>query len=173
MKRVSKALSALICASLLTAGLTGCGGEKSADTIKIGANLELTGNSASYGTSVKNGIEMAVKEINDAGGLLGQVTTGVVCQLRNTDNYADVYPAANSKATVGGLVGRADLGQLHTSTNHATLTTGSGTRGSLIGQTNGSLTVNDCCTDQGNTGLPLCAEQASTQPCNEKHRKGL
>ena len=112
-------------------------------------------------------------EIVYAGGLLGQVTTGVVCQLRNTDNYADVYPAANSKATVGGLVGRADLGQLHTSTNHATLTTGSGTRGSLIGQTNGSLTVNDCCTDQGNTGLPLCAEQASTQPCNEKHRKGL
>ena len=108
-----------------------------------------------------------------AGGLLGQVTTGVVCQLRNTDNYADVYPAANSKATVGGLVGRADNGQLHTSINHATLTTGSGKRGSLVGQTNGSLTVNDCCTDQGNTGLPLCADQATTQPCDEKHRKGL
>lgn len=108
-----------------------------------------------------------------AGGLLGQVTTGVVCQLRNTDNYADVFPAANSNATVGGLVGRADNGQLHTSTNHAPLTTGSGKRGSLIGTTSGSLTLNDCCTDQANTDLPLCAEQASTQPCNEKHRKGL
>lgn len=108
-----------------------------------------------------------------AGGLLGQVATGVVCQLRNTDNYADVFPAANSNAKVGGLVGRADNGQLHTSTNHATLTSGSGTRGSLVGSKGGSLTVNDCCTDQGNTGLPLCADQATTQPCDEKHRKGL
>lgn len=108
-----------------------------------------------------------------AGGLLGQVATNVTIQLRNTDNYADVFPVSNSNATVGGLVGRADNGQLHTSTNHATLTTGSGKRGSLIGQTNGSLTVNDCCTDQGNTGLPLCADPASTQPCDEKHRKGL
>lgn len=112
-------------------------------------------------------------EIVYAGGLLGQVTTGVVCQLRNTDNYADVYPAANSKATVGGLVGRADLGQLHTSTNHATLTAEGDKRGSLVGSKGGSLTVNDCCTDQGNTGLPLCADPASTQPCDEKHRKGL
>lgn len=112
-------------------------------------------------------------EIVYAGGLLGQVTSGVICQLRNTDNYADVFPAANNNAKVGGLVGWADNGQLHTSTNHATLTTGSGKRGSLIGQTNGSLTVNDCCTDQGNTGLPLCADPASTQPCDEKHRKGL
>lgn len=107
-----------------------------------------------------------------AGGLLGQVATNVTIQLRNTDNYADVFPATNSNATVGGLVGLANNGQLHTSTNHATLTTGSGKRGSLIGQTNGSLTVNDCCTDQGNTGLPLCADPASTQPCDEKHRKG-
>ena len=108
-----------------------------------------------------------------AGGLLGQVATNVTIQLRNTDNYADVFPATNSNPTVGGLVGLIYNGQLHTSTNHATLTTGSGKRGSLIGQTNGSLTVNDCCTDQGNTGLPLCADPASTQPCDEKHRKGL
>lgn len=111
-------------------------------------------------------------EIVYAGGLLG-LATSAVCQLRNTDNYADVFPASNSKATVGGLVGLANNGQLHTSTNHATLTTGNGTRGSLIGTTSGSLILNDCCTDQGNTGLPLCAEQASTQPCDEKHRKGL
>ncbi|WP_298109259.1 hypothetical protein [uncultured Bacteroides sp.] len=114
-----------------------------------------------------------VKDYVYAGGLLGQVATNATIQLRNTDNYADVFPAANSNAKVGGLVGWADNGQLHTSTNHATLTTGSGTRGSLIGSKGGSLTVNDCCTDQGNTGLPLCADPASTQPCDEKHRKGL
>lgn len=111
-------------------------------------------------------------EIVYAGGLLG-LATSAVCQLRNTDNYADVFPATNSNPTVGGLVGLIYNGQLHTSTNHATLTTGSGTRGSLIGSKGGSLTVNDCCTDQGNTGLPLCADQATTQPCDEKHRKGL
>ena len=72
MKRVSKALAALVCASLLTAGLTGCGGEKSADTIKVGANLELTGGSATFGISSKNAIDLAFKELNDKGGINGK-----------------------------------------------------------------------------------------------------
>ena len=41
----------LIGLSLLVAG---CGGGGSSDTIKIGANLEMTGGSASFGASATN-----------------------------------------------------------------------------------------------------------------------
>ena len=91
MKRVSKALSALICASLLTAGLTGCGGEKSADTIKIGANLEMTGGSATYGISSKNAIELAFKDINDKGGINGKKLELIVA-----DNKSEAAEATNA-----------------------------------------------------------------------------
>lgn len=109
------------------------------------------------------------KDIVYAGGLLGQAAANVACQLRNTANYADLFLAVNSNATIGGLVGRANNGQLHTSANHATLTTGSGNRGSLAGTTDGLLTVNGCCADLAGTGLPLCADQTTVQSCDEKH----
>ena len=91
MKRVSKALAALVCASLLTAGLTGCGGEKSADTIKVGANLELTGGSATFGISSKNAIDLAFKELNDKGGINGKKLELVVA-----DNKSEAAEAANA-----------------------------------------------------------------------------
>ena len=91
MKKVSRVLSALICASLLTAGLTGCGGEKSADTIKIGANLEMTGGSATYGISSKNAIELAFKDINDKGGINGKKLELVVA-----DNKSEAAEATNA-----------------------------------------------------------------------------
>lgn len=48
--------------------LAGCG-KKSSDTFLIGGIGPLTGDAASYGTSVKQGAEIALKEINDAGGV--------------------------------------------------------------------------------------------------------
>jgi branched-chain amino acid transport system substrate-binding protein len=44
----------------------------SQDTIKIGEFGSLTGDNASFGTSQNNGVQMAVKEINDSGGVLGK-----------------------------------------------------------------------------------------------------
>ena len=41
-------------------------------TLKIGGLYELSGAGASAGTNFKNGVEMAVKEINAAGGILGK-----------------------------------------------------------------------------------------------------
>jgi len=74
-----KKIGAVILSAMLTAVLaTGCGNNagnsagSDGDTIKIGADLELTGGQASYGTSVLKGAELAVKEINDAGGVLGK-----------------------------------------------------------------------------------------------------
>lgn len=54
-----------------TAGFASCGGRKN-DSFYIGASGPLTGDAAAYGIAVKNGAEMAVKEINDAGGLNGK-----------------------------------------------------------------------------------------------------
>ena len=81
-----KKIGAIILTTVLTAALAaGCGNNKNnesnadanagnaaAGTIKIGANLELTGGQASFGDSALKGAKLAVKEINDAGGVLGQ-----------------------------------------------------------------------------------------------------
>src|SRR6516162_9694231 len=42
------------------------------DTIKIGEFGSLSGDNASFGTSQNNGVQMAVEEINAAGGVLGK-----------------------------------------------------------------------------------------------------
>ena len=44
----------------------------SQDTIKIGEFGSLTGDNASFGISQNNGVQMAVAEINAAGGVLGK-----------------------------------------------------------------------------------------------------
>lgn len=63
--------SALITMSVLVSGCS-TGSDKKADTIKIGVVAELTGNNATYGTSITNGIKLAVQQLNDTGGLLGK-----------------------------------------------------------------------------------------------------
>ena len=42
------------------------------DTIRVGVYGDLTGQTSSFGQSTKNGIELAVEEINNAGGVLGK-----------------------------------------------------------------------------------------------------
>ena len=51
-----------------TGGTTSGGG----DTIKVGVYGDLTGQTSSFGQSTKNGIELAVEEINNAGGVNGK-----------------------------------------------------------------------------------------------------
>lgn len=92
MKRVSKVLTALVLGTLLAGLAAGCGGgEKKADTIKVGANLEMTGGSASYGISSKNAIELAFKEINEKGGINGKQLELVVA-----DNKSEAAEATNA-----------------------------------------------------------------------------
>lgn len=92
MKRVSKVLTALVLGTVLVGLAAGCGGgEKKADTIKVGANLEMTGGSASYGISSKNAIELAFKEINEKGGINGKQLELVVA-----DNKSEAAEATNA-----------------------------------------------------------------------------
>lgn len=92
MKRVSKVLTALVLGTVLAGLAAGCGGgEKKADTIKVGGNLEMTGGSASYGISSKNAIELAFKEINEKGGINGKQLELVVA-----DNKSEAAEATNA-----------------------------------------------------------------------------
>ncbi len=67
MKKAVQLLSLLVIASLILPACAGAGG--GGNTIKVGGIGELTGDIPAVGASFKNAAEMAVKEINDAGGL--------------------------------------------------------------------------------------------------------
>lgn len=106
---------------MLSAGVVaGCGGgaketsgadKKSAggsgDTIKIGANLELSGGVASYGQSLGEGLNLALEEINKEG------VNGKKFEVVKVDNKSDAAEAASSalklisKDKVVTLVGAA------------------------------------------------------------------
>ena len=71
----------LIQASLLLciAVLTSCSGDQGqADEILIGEYGSLTGTTATFGISTMNGIEMALDEVNQSGGLLGKTVRVIV-----------------------------------------------------------------------------------------------
>ena len=87
-----KKLCSLLLGVLMAAGvLAGCGGQSASDTIKIGANLEMTGNNASFGKSASNGAKLAIKEVNAKGGVLGKQLSLVLA-----DNKSEAAEAANS-----------------------------------------------------------------------------
>jgi branched-chain amino acid transport system substrate-binding protein len=97
-----KILSIFICAAILIALiLTGCsgGGE---DGIKIGINYELSGQVASYGKSSVEGIEMAIEEINAAGGINGKKIIPV--KYDNKSEPAEATTLANKLMTSDKVV---------------------------------------------------------------------
>ncbi|MFI1988992.1 ABC transporter substrate-binding protein [Actinoplanes sp. NPDC020271] len=69
MKRLLSSLAALL---LLTTACSGDNSGDSAKTLKVGAILSLTGNYAPLGSEDKKAVELAVQQINSAGGLLGR-----------------------------------------------------------------------------------------------------
>ncbi|MDD3693206.1 MAG: ABC transporter substrate-binding protein [Oscillospiraceae bacterium] len=70
--RRRKLFSIVAAAALLVGIAAGCKKEDDSDTIKIGGLAPLTGDVSQYGIAVNNAVKMAVKEINDNGGILGK-----------------------------------------------------------------------------------------------------
>ncbi|RMF34536.1 MAG: branched-chain amino acid ABC transporter substrate-binding protein, partial [Chloroflexi bacterium] len=71
MRPISRLWVLLIVLSLVLGGLAGCG-KKAPETIKIGIFSPTTGFAAADGTSALHAAELAVKFINDAGGINGK-----------------------------------------------------------------------------------------------------
>ena len=89
-KKTKRILSGLVAMSMMALLTTGCGNTNS-NEIKIGANLEMTGNTATFGQSATNGAKLAIKQVNAKGGVLGKQITLVVAY-----NKSDTAEAANA-----------------------------------------------------------------------------
>ena len=85
MKRIIVTIFAIL---MVVSLFTACGGQKSADTIKIGINMELSGPVATYGEDNVKGIDLAIKQINDAGGINGKKV-----EVIKYDNKSDAAEA--------------------------------------------------------------------------------
>ena len=68
----------LLCGVLVLASCNGGSSTSSADEIVIGEYGSLTGGQATFGISTRNGIDIAVDEINAAGGVLGKKVRVIV-----------------------------------------------------------------------------------------------
>lgn len=87
------------------------GGDAKGDTIKIGANLELSGEVASYGQSISEGMELAIEEINASGGVDGKKIK--VVKVDNKSDNAEAASAATrltSQENVLAIIGAATSG---------------------------------------------------------------
>lgn len=101
MRRMHVAVLVLFALSLLA---TACQ-PAAPTTIKIGLNAELTGSVPVVGESCKNAAEMAVKEINDAGGLdVGGTKYKVELQIEDNEDKAESAAAAAQKLATAGVV---------------------------------------------------------------------
>jgi branched-chain amino acid transport system substrate-binding protein len=78
--------------------LAGCGPATDNNVIKIGEYASLTGKEATFGQSSHNGTELAIDELNAAGGLLGKTL-----QLITEDNQSK---AGESQTVVNKLIAR-------------------------------------------------------------------
>ena len=88
----NKVMAAVMGAVMMTAALTGCGGAKQeTNEIKIGANMEMTGGVANYGKQTLNGIQLAFKQANASGGVLGKQLKLVLA-----DNKSEPAEATNA-----------------------------------------------------------------------------
>ncbi len=102
--KLKKIVSAALIAAMTMTVMAGCGSEpknqtseggEGGDTFKIGAIGPVTGSAAVYGEAVKNGAELAVKEINEAGGI-----GGVQIELNYQDDENDPEKAVNAYNTL-------------------------------------------------------------------------
>ena len=97
-RKISVLLTAVLILSLL---MSGCGGDKSEETIKIGSVHPLTGSMAYEGQAIVNAQKIAVDRINAAGGINGRML-----ELIARDSMGSSAGAANAalKLTNAGVI---------------------------------------------------------------------
>lgn len=93
MKKIIALVLAVLMVATCAATLSSC--KKDSGTIKIGLSGPLTGPAASYGIAVANSAQLAVDEINAAGGL-----NGIKFELLSTDDAHDASKVATNYAAM-------------------------------------------------------------------------
>ena len=99
-KSFMKKFAAVSMAVMMTFAMAGCGGgdeggSQDASEFVIGGIGPTTGAAATYGEAVKNGAELAVKEINEAGGI-----NGVQVRFEWQDDEHDAEKSVNAYNTL-------------------------------------------------------------------------
>lgn len=112
-KRVSAGLLSMAlmtgCAAAGTGSTTSEGGE----TVKVGLNYELSGNVSTYGQSLVQGIELAFKEINADGGVLGKQVEMIKADNQSkTDEAANISSRLATRDKVVAILGPATSGNV-------------------------------------------------------------
>ena len=109
MKNLKKVLAVLVALTLVVTCFAACGGNEKpsndANVLKIGFSGPLTGDYAQYGNGVKNGAQLAIDEINAAGGI-----NGMKLELNAQDDEADPEKAVNAYNTLVGWGMQLSLG---------------------------------------------------------------
>ncbi len=96
---MKKLLAMSLAAIMAVAGLAGCGNDTATNDgekmLVVGGIGPVTGAAATYGQAVKNGAELAVKEINEAGGV-----NGMKLQFLFEDDEHDAEKSVNAYNTL-------------------------------------------------------------------------
>jgi len=91
-KKLSLLLSSVVVLSLVSGCSLGVGNKNkdSSETIRLGLNFAYSGGAATYGQGVTEGIELAIEEINQNGGILGKQLEAI-----KFDNKSEATESAN------------------------------------------------------------------------------
>ncbi len=102
MKKFWKSFAAVVCAAAMAATVSGCnkdgnnsGAGDAENTLVIGGIGPVTGDAAVYGIAVRNGMQLAVDEINAAGGV-----NGMTLKLDFQDDEHDPEKSVNAYNTL-------------------------------------------------------------------------
>ena len=98
MNNLFKRIAAAGAAAVMALSLAGCGekaGSGKSGTLVIGGIGPLTGGAAQYGIAVKNGVQLAIDEINEAGGV-----NGMKLELNFQDDEHDPEKSVNAYNTL-------------------------------------------------------------------------
>jgi len=141
---MKKILASLVIVVLAVTMLTACSSSNT-NEIRIGINYELSGDNATYGQGSVEGIEMAIDEINKAGGINGKLIKAI--KYDNESKPSEAATLANelvSQDKVLAILGPATTGAFTSqipvaNKNKIPIATGSATGDNLTFAADGSV----------------------------------